>query len=92
MGTMLAVAPLIAAACPSTAWVLMVFAGHDWVAGMFPRAVQDEIWKDGAEGRIAGGLANSASATPVAGAGGSAVAGRSAVASITPAGSWAAAA
>ena len=67
MGTMLAVAPLIAAACPSTAWVLMVFAGHDWVAGMFPRAVQDEIWKDGAEGRIAGGLANSASATPVGG-------------------------
>ena len=67
MGTLLEVAPLLSAACPATAWVLMVFAGHDWVGGMFSQAAQDDLWAGGAEARMAGGLANTGAATPVEG-------------------------
>ena len=66
-GAMMRLAPLIAAVCPSTAWILMVFGGHDWATGMFPEAAQREIWGGGAAGLIAGGLANQGAATPVAG-------------------------
>ena len=66
-GAMMRLAPLIAAVCPSTAWILMVFGGHDWATGMFPEEAQREIWGGGAAGLIAGGLANQGEATPVGG-------------------------
>ena len=64
---MMRLAPLIASVCPSTAWILMVFTGHDWAAGMFPEEAQREIWGGGEAGLIAGGLANQGEATPVEG-------------------------
>jgi alkylation response protein AidB-like acyl-CoA dehydrogenase len=30
--------------CGSSAWVLSVVACHSWMAGMFPREAQDELW------------------------------------------------
>jgi 3-hydroxy-9,10-secoandrosta-1,3,5(10)-triene-9,17-dione monooxygenase len=34
----------IAAACPSSAWVLGVVGVHDWQLALFPREAQEEVW------------------------------------------------
>jgi 3-hydroxy-9,10-secoandrosta-1,3,5(10)-triene-9,17-dione monooxygenase len=36
----------IAAACPSTAWVLGVVTVHDWQLALFPEEAQTEVWGD----------------------------------------------
>jgi len=36
----------LAAACPSSAWVLGVVAVHNWQLALFPEAAQAEVWRD----------------------------------------------
>lgn len=43
-GIFFEVQQLIAAACPSTAWVLGVVAVHSWQLALFPLAAQEEVW------------------------------------------------
>ena len=42
--TFFAVQMEIAAACPSTAWVLGVVAVHNWQLALFPAAAQEDVW------------------------------------------------
>ena len=35
----------MAAACASTAWVCGLLAGHQWLAGLFPRQAQEDVWQ-----------------------------------------------
>jgi 3-hydroxy-9,10-secoandrosta-1,3,5(10)-triene-9,17-dione monooxygenase len=44
--TMLAVVRPIAAACPSTGWVLAFYIGHAWVHALYPEEAQVEAFKD----------------------------------------------
>ncbi len=34
----------VAAACPSSAWVLGVVGIHNWQLGLFPQAAQEDVW------------------------------------------------
>ncbi len=43
-GVFFEVQQLIAAACPSTAWVMGVVAVHSWQLALFPLAAQEEVW------------------------------------------------
>jgi resorcinol 4-hydroxylase (FADH2) len=36
----------IAAGCGSTGWVYALLASHQWLIACFPKAAQDEVWKD----------------------------------------------
>jgi 3-hydroxy-9,10-secoandrosta-1,3,5(10)-triene-9,17-dione monooxygenase len=42
----------LAAACPSTAWVLGVIAAHAWQLALFPADAQDEVWGTNRRARI----------------------------------------
>lgn len=55
------------AGCSAAGWVLMVSAGHDWMLGAFPDAVQDEIWGDGPDQVTPGALAPQGTLTPTEG-------------------------
>ncbi len=43
-GDLFAVQIEVAAACPSTAWVLGVVAVHSWQLALFPEQAQQEVW------------------------------------------------
>ncbi len=43
---------LLAAACPSTAWVLGVLAVHNWQLGLFPLEAQEEVWGQDPSARV----------------------------------------
>jgi 3-hydroxy-9,10-secoandrosta-1,3,5(10)-triene-9,17-dione monooxygenase len=55
------------AGCSAAGWVLMVSAGHDWMLGAFPHAVQDEIWADGPDQVTPGALAPQGDLVPAQG-------------------------
>jgi 3-hydroxy-9,10-secoandrosta-1,3,5(10)-triene-9,17-dione monooxygenase len=57
----------LARAYPSAGWVAAVYLMHTWIAGMFPEQGQAEIFADGPDVRIAGGLAPQGVADPVEG-------------------------
>src|SRR5271156_3317300 len=57
----------LAHAYPSAGWVAAVYLMHTWLAGMFPEPGQAEIFADGPDVRIAGGLAPQGVAEPVEG-------------------------
>ena len=44
---------LLAKACPSTSWVWVNYAAHHMMLGMFPQAVQDEVWNASRDALIA---------------------------------------
>jgi 3-hydroxy-9,10-secoandrosta-1,3,5(10)-triene-9,17-dione monooxygenase len=44
---------LLARACASTSWVWVNYAAHHMMLGMFPKEVQDEIWKKDRDALIA---------------------------------------
>ncbi len=44
--TFFAVQQILAAACPSTAWVLGVVAVHNWQLALFSEQAQQEVWGD----------------------------------------------
>lgn len=44
--TFFAVQETIAAACPSSAWVLGVVAVHNWQLALFPEQAQEDVWGD----------------------------------------------
>lgn len=43
----------VAAACPSSAWVLGVVAVHAWQLALFPKEAQEEVWGENKDARIA---------------------------------------
>jgi 3-hydroxy-9,10-secoandrosta-1,3,5(10)-triene-9,17-dione monooxygenase len=43
-GTFFDVQATLAAACPSTAWVLGVVGVHNWQLALFPQQAQEEVW------------------------------------------------
>jgi alkylation response protein AidB-like acyl-CoA dehydrogenase len=43
-GTQTALGVELGRGCGSSAWVATVICCHGWLAGMFPRAAQDEVW------------------------------------------------
>lgn len=45
-GTYFDVQRTIAAACPSSAWVLGVVGVHNWQLALFPEEAQSEVWQD----------------------------------------------
>jgi len=45
-GTFFDVQTTVAAACPSSAWVLGVVGVHAWQLALFPEAAQDDVWRD----------------------------------------------
>jgi len=57
----------LAHAYPSAGWVAAVYLMHTWLAGMFPEKAQAEIFAEGPDVRIAGGLAPQGVAEPVEG-------------------------
>ena len=42
----------VAAACPSTAWVLGVVAVHNWQLALFPEEAQHDVWEDDPDTRV----------------------------------------
>ena len=56
-----------AAICPSAAWVLAFYIGHNWIHCQFPEAAQDEIFANGPSPRSAGVLAPLFKLRPVEG-------------------------
>src|SRR3954470_13904711 len=40
-------------ACAATAWVGSFYMNHAWVVGLFPRAAQDEVWKENPDALVA---------------------------------------
>jgi 3-hydroxy-9,10-secoandrosta-1,3,5(10)-triene-9,17-dione monooxygenase len=65
--TLTASVTALAHAYPSAGWVAAVYLMHTWIAGMFPEQGQAEIFADGPDVRIAGGLAPQGVAAPVEG-------------------------
>ncbi|MEE9278475.1 MAG: acyl-CoA dehydrogenase family protein, partial [Dehalococcoidia bacterium] len=57
----------ISQTCSGSGWVLMVFTGHDWLMGMFPEQGQADVYRDGPDALLAGGLASQGFAEPVDG-------------------------
>ncbi len=65
--TLTASVTALAHSYPSAGWVAAVYLMHTWIAGMFPEQGQAEIFADGPDVRIAGGLAPQGVAVPVEG-------------------------
>lgn len=65
--TFVLVASEVASGCGSTGWVFSTGAQHQWQIGMYPRAAQDEVWKDAPESLAASSYAPTGIATPVEG-------------------------
>ena len=55
------------AGCSAAGWVLMVSAGHDWMVGSYPHAVQDEVWAAGPDQVTPGSLAPGGTLVPTDG-------------------------
>ena len=56
----------IARGCPSTSWVATISSAMSWLAGIFPREAQEEIFADG-DPRMSGVFSLTGSATPTDG-------------------------
>ena len=58
---------IFASACPSAAWVLAFYIGHNWIHCQFPEEAQQEIFANGPSPRSAGVLAPLFKLRPVEG-------------------------
>lgn len=67
LDTFVRVASEIAAGCGSTGWVFSTGAQHQWQIGMFPRAAQDEVWKDAPDALTGSSYAPTGTAVPAPG-------------------------
>src|SRR5262249_42288093 len=47
----------IGTACASTAWVCGLFAAHQWMAGLFPKQAQEDIWGSNPDSVLCGSYA-----------------------------------
>ncbi len=65
--TMVDAVSTAAQACSAGGWVLAVLTAHDWMLGMFPDECQDEVYAEGPDALVAGGLATQGKAQPVEG-------------------------
>src|SRR5262245_33102039 len=57
----------VAAACPSSAWVLGVVGVHSWQLALFPREAQEEVWGKDPESLISSSYAPTGKVTRVEG-------------------------
>lgn len=72
--------------CASSAWVLGLYMAHNWLGGLFPAEVQEEIWGTDPDALISGSYAPIGKATPVDG--GYRLSGRFPFASGSPGSDW----
>ncbi len=57
----------VAAACPSTGWVLAVLGVHPWQLALFPEHAQRDVWQDDPDAAISSSYAPTGSVDPVKG-------------------------
>ena len=57
----------VAAACPSTGWVLAVLGVHPWQLALFPEQAQRDVWEEDPDTAISSSYAPTGSVEPVAG-------------------------
>ena len=76
----------LAEVCASTAWVCGLYMVHGWLAGLFPKEAQDEVWGADPDAVISGSYAPVGRATPAAG--GHRLSGRFPFSSGAPSSDW----